>query len=66
MKLETYLEKNGIQKSAFAESIGETSVRLSKILHGRIRIDLETANAIHEETKGKVTFKDWLPQPEGE
>lgn len=65
MKLEKYLEDNGIQKSVFAESIGETSVRLSKILHGRIKIDLETAHEIHKKTEGKVTFTDWLPENKG-
>lgn len=62
MKLQKYLEEKQIQKSVFAETIGVSNVRLSKILHGRIRMDIQTANAVHEATKGEVSFKDWLEE----
>jgi len=59
MKLQKYLDDNGIKKKFFAEKIGLSPSGLTQLLRGKARVTVELVNKIYEETNGQVAFEDW-------
>lgn len=60
MLLKDFLEKYGVKKKAFANSVGISTTNLWKILKGMGKPSLRTAQKIQEVTEGKVTIKELL------
>lgn len=60
-----YLSDNNLTQTEFAQRIGVTPGRVHQLLNGKDgKPSLELAAKIEDETKGAVTFKDWLPAGE--
>jgi len=61
-----YLLDNKITLTEFAQRIGVTPGRVHQLVNGKDgNPSLELAGKIQDETKGAVSFRDWLPS-EGE
>jgi len=60
MQLRDYLEENGIIHRFFAHRVGANPQMLAEWLSGKVSPRLETIDLIEKETKGKVTFRDWI------
>ncbi len=64
MKLEKYLEENGIIKKWFAEKTGITANTLANILANKYLPNLKTAISIEMITDGEVSVYDWIENPD--
>ncbi|MCB9639095.1 MAG: helix-turn-helix domain-containing protein [Myxococcales bacterium] len=62
MTLEQYLKTTGIQKQAFAETVGVSKGMITHILRGRKYPSVLLALKIQKATEGKVTVHDLLPE----
>lgn len=60
MKLADYLETKNIKPAVFARKIGKHRSSVLRFCKGTRKPDIETLEAIHRETKGKVTAKDFF------
>jgi transcriptional regulator with XRE-family HTH domain len=60
MQLRQYLDENGIIHRFFAKKIGASPYMISEWMSGKTTPALETIDLIEKETKGKVTFRDWI------
>lgn len=60
MQLSQYLEKHNITHDEFAAQIGKHRTSVSRFCSGDRKPDLETLQAIHEATKGKVKPEDFF------
>ncbi len=58
MKIKTYLKKTNQTKEEFSQRAGISRVTLWRIITGKFRPALPTAQAIVRATKGKVGFTD--------
>jgi len=67
MKLDEFLNQNGLLMSDFAEKIGSTSATICRIIHGQTLPRRKLMEAIHRETRGLVTPNDLtgLHHPKG-
>lgn len=60
MKLALYLETKKIKPAVFARLIGKHRSTVLRFCKGTRRPDIDTLEAIHRETKGRVTAKDFF------
>ena len=60
MNLTQYLEKHNITHDEFAALIGKHRTSVSRFCSGDRKPDLETLEAIHRATKGKVKAEDFF------
>ncbi len=58
MRLDEWLDDNGITRSAFGKLIGKDKSTVSRICSGKVSMDRETVAAIFRATKGVVTPND--------
>ncbi|MBF5060042.1 helix-turn-helix domain-containing protein [Candidatus Neptunochlamydia vexilliferae] len=60
MLLEDFIDNSGMKKKLFAQMVGISRTCLWKILQGRSRPSLKTAQKIDELTDGKVSVKELI------
>lgn len=58
MRLETWLEQNGVKRSEFARRIGVKPPTITRIIAGTQNIPLSIQDAIMRETDSGVTASD--------
>lgn len=61
MKLEVYLDQNGITDDAFAQAIGVSRSMVTKLRHQTTKPSADTALRIERVTLGAVMLVDLLP-----
>lgn len=61
MKLQDYLIKKGIDAKTFAADAQIPYVTFWRILTGKTTPKLQNIEKIHKATKGKVSYRDFLP-----
>jgi plasmid maintenance system antidote protein VapI len=59
MRLVDFLKKEGIQKTAFARSMGISRSMVNQIISGKKTPSLELAQRIQRITLGKVRADEW-------
>lgn len=60
--LQKYIDDNYESVNAFAKEHLFNQSELSKLLRGeRQRVSVETANRVERATRGKVTWRMWIP-----
>lgn len=63
MKLRDYITRTGISVAEFGRRVGvENRQTMHKYVNGDRTPDLELIDAIHRETGGAVTWRDFLPE----